>query len=135
MAFIWKDEWAIGNATIDAQHKQLFKAINDLLDACSSGQGRAKLEPTLQFLIDYTNKHFNDEEKIQQQCNYPDAPNHKKLHIAFKSTVQGLAQKLLTEGSSIAIVAKVNSDLGDWLVKHVQREDKKIADFIRNQDA
>jgi len=133
MAFIWKNEWVTGNATIDTQHKQLFKAINDLLDACSGGQGRVKLDSTIQFLIDYTNKHFSDEEKIQQQYNYPDAPNHKKLHNAFKSMVLGLAQKLRTEGPSIAIVAKVNSDLGDWLVKHVQREDKKIAEYIRNQ--
>ena len=64
MPYYWKDEWATGNANIDTQHKQLFKAINDLLEACSSGQGRVKLSATMQFLIDYTDKHFGDEEKM-----------------------------------------------------------------------
>lgn len=29
-----------GNALIDSEHRQLFKAVNDLLDACSQGKGR-----------------------------------------------------------------------------------------------
>ena len=28
-----------GNALIDSEHRQLFKAVNDLLDACSQGKG------------------------------------------------------------------------------------------------
>lgn len=41
-----------GNAIIDSEHRQLFNAINQLMDACSSGQGRAKIESTLRFLQD-----------------------------------------------------------------------------------
>ena len=29
-----------GNALIDSEHRQLFKAVNDLLDACSQGNGQ-----------------------------------------------------------------------------------------------
>ena len=28
-----------GNSLIDAEHKQLFDAINDLMDACAQGAG------------------------------------------------------------------------------------------------
>ena len=30
-----------GNATIDREHRELFDAVNKLMDACGSGQGRA----------------------------------------------------------------------------------------------
>ena len=38
-----------GNNLIDTEHKQLFAAINDLLDACSQGKGREKLAVTTSF--------------------------------------------------------------------------------------
>ena len=133
MAFVWSDDLATGNAAIDTQHKQLVKSVNDLMVAISSGQGRESINSTMKFLIDYTLKHFADEEKMQQQYNYPDYPNHKKLHEAFKVTVSGLAKQLETEGATVGVVAKVNSNMGGWLINHIQREDKKIAEHIRKQ--
>ena len=40
-----------GNATIDREHRELFDAVNKLMDACGSGKGRASLEPTMKFLL------------------------------------------------------------------------------------
>ena len=60
-----------GNALIDSEHRQLFKAVNDLLDACSQGKGRSQVESTLDFLVSYVAKHFGDEEKLQVQTSYP----------------------------------------------------------------
>ena len=130
MAFTWQDQYATGNKQIDEQHKQLFKAVNDLISACSSGQGRDKLDPTIKFLVDYTTKHFADEEKLQQQYQYPDYNNHKKLHENFKKTALELTKQLKEEGASTVLVGKVNSTIGNWLINHIQREDKKVADHI-----
>jgi hemerythrin len=132
MSYSWTDDLVTGNETIDAQHKNLFKAINDLIDACFSGQVKAKLDATIQFLIDYTVKHFGDEEKLQQQYNYPDYPNHRKLHEGFKATVSEIAERLKTEGATAALVSKVNSSIGAWLINHIKSEDKKVAAHIRS---
>ncbi|MDR2598643.1 MAG: bacteriohemerythrin, partial [Oscillospiraceae bacterium] len=94
MLYVWSDELATGNVMIDTQHKQLIKMVNDLMEACKSGHGRAKLSSTMQFLIDYTIKHFADEEKLQHQHSYPDFANHRKLHEAFKVTVLELDKEL-----------------------------------------
>ena len=42
-----------GNAIIDGEHRELFRAVNTLLDACGQGQGRAALDPTIKFLLNY----------------------------------------------------------------------------------
>ena len=68
-----------GNILIDQQHKQLIDAINNLLQACSTGKGRAEIAKTTKFLYDYTQKHFRDEERLQMQYRYPDYPNHKDI--------------------------------------------------------
>jgi len=130
MTFMWKEEYATGYAEIDSQHKQLFKAVNDLVSACKSGQGRNKLDSTIKFLVDYTVKHFADEEKLQQKYKYPDYLNHKKLHENFKKTVLELTKQLQEEGPTIALVGKVNSVIGNWLINHIQSEDKKVANHI-----
>ena len=60
-----------GNSLIDAEHKQLFDAINDLMDACAQGVGREKIMSTTQFLNSYVNKHFGDEEKLRSRASIP----------------------------------------------------------------
>ena len=42
-----------GNQLIDSEHRQLFDAINALLDACAQGAGRTKINETVQFLNSY----------------------------------------------------------------------------------
>lgn len=130
MAFIWTEDMVTGNSTIDNQHKQCFNYANDLLNACKSGQGHARLNSTMQFFVDYTNKHFVDEEKLQQQYHYPDYTNHKKLHDSFKITMDDLAKKVNSEGATPTISAKITSIIGDWLINHILNEDKKVAAHI-----
>jgi hemerythrin len=132
MAYTWTEELTTGVEIIDTQHKQLFKALNDLVEACFSGQVHAKLDSTAEFLVDYTAKHFADEEKLQEQCQYPGQAQHKKLHEAFKATVGELAAEIKAGKPSAALVRKVNSSLGNWLIHHIKEEDKKIAAHIRN---
>lgn len=48
-----------GNAIIDNEHSELFKAVNNIVDACSKGQGRKIMEPAIQFLLSYVELHFH----------------------------------------------------------------------------
>ena len=131
MAIEWTKDLETGNATIDSQHKQLIKAINDLMAACSSGKGRERLHETLDFLASYTAKHFGEEEKLQMGSKYPDYPNHKKLHEGFKSTVADLSRKLKAEGPTVALVGQVNANIGGWFVNHIKKEDTKVAAHLK----
>ncbi|MDR1959689.1 MAG: hemerythrin family protein [Planctomycetaceae bacterium] len=131
MAYTWSKELETGNSVIDSQHQQLIMAINDLLNACSSGKGRDLLNKTLDFLSFYTAKHFADEEKLQLTYNYPDYANHKKLHEGFKIFVNELAVKMKVEGPTTDLVRKVSFGVGDWLINHIKKEDTKVAVHIK----
>ncbi|MDR0935427.1 MAG: hemerythrin family protein [Oscillospiraceae bacterium] len=131
MAYTFTPDLVTGNNMIDSQHKELIKAIDDLLNACNGGKGRAQLEPTLKFLSDYTNKHFGDEEKLQQQYKYPDCVNHKKLHDGFKQSVRILGDELRKDGPTVPLVGKVNAQIGGWLITHIKREDVKVAAHVK----
>ena len=133
MAYQMTPDLMTGNNLIDSEHKQLFEAVNKLLDACSKGQGRIEIEKTTKFLYDYTVKHFADEERLQVQSKYPDYQNHKLAHEGFKKTVLELNKKLNEQGATIVLVGEVNNVIAGWLINHIKREDKKLAEYLRNK--
>jgi hemerythrin len=133
MAIVWDKNLETGNAMIDSQHKQLIKAIDDLMTACSQGKGRDLIASTLKFLSDYTAKHFGDEERLQQSTRYPDYLNHKKLHDGFKRTVAELGARLNKEGPTIGLMGQINTNVGDWLIRHIKKEDVKVAMHVNAQ--
>lgn len=133
MAYTFTKDLETGNTIIDSQHKQLIDAINNLLNACAQGKGRAEIEKTTKFLQDYTAKHFGDEEKLQIQYRYPDYQNHRKYHEGFKQVVREISGQLSKEGPTVALVGKVNTSIGGWLLNHIKKEDVKVAAHIRSQ--
>ncbi|MDD3393566.1 MAG: hemerythrin [Clostridia bacterium] len=133
MAFTWTKELETGNIQIDTEHKQLIKAINDLLEACSSGKGRNEVIRTVDFLSQYTKTHFAHEQVLQQKFHYPDYVNHKKYHEDFIKVVDGIAIRLKAEGATIQLVGEVNMQVGNWLINHIKREDVKVAKHILSQ--
>lgn len=126
----WDESWETGNQLIDSQHKEFIRRINNLLEACSLGKGRDEIFSAAQFLTEYTDKHFGDEEKLQKQYAYPDRVNHKKMHEGFKKTVKEINERLEKEGSSVALVGKINSDVAGWLINHIKKQDVKVAKHI-----
>lgn len=126
----WDESLETGNQLIDSQHKEFIRRINNLLEACSLGKGRDEIHSAAQFLTEYTDKHFADEEKLQKQYAYPDRVNHKKMHEGFKKTVKEINERLEKEGSSVALVGKINSDVAGWLINHIKKQDVKVAKHI-----
>ena len=47
-----------GNELIDTQHKELISRVNKLTVECSVGKEKPVAVQTLDFLMDYTEKHF-----------------------------------------------------------------------------
>jgi len=126
--FLWDDSYLIGNKQIDDQHHQLFDLINSLVQNCDDGKDKDKetIKKALDFLVDYTVRHFNDEEALQIECNFPEYEQHKQLHEDFKNTVTDLVGRYVNSGSYAVLNSDIKSIVIKWLVNHVLYEDKKI---------
>jgi hemerythrin-like metal-binding protein len=130
--YVWDTTFATGNETIDSQHRTLFDALNQLLAAMQKEEAGAELKKALDFLSDYTIKHFFEEEQIQIQAGYPDHPNHHQLHENFKETVQELGHELIMKGASDKLIADVQKKIGNWLVFHIKGQDIKLGAYLRD---
>ncbi len=131
MKYSLTEDMRTGYYTIDLQHNELFTAINDLLEACTTGKGRQSVAKTSQFLTSYVDKHFAEEEALQLKTNYPQYIAHKKFHDSYKSKLKEDLKILDREGVSIASLAIVNSSMVS-LISHIKMEDKKLAKHIQS---
>ena len=123
-----------GNDLIDSEHRMLFSAINDLMDACSSGQGRSKIGETADFLADYVDKHFADEEDLQRKNHYPHYQAHHNFHVNYKQKIRELANEIRTDGPSVKNLGEINTQ-ASVLINHIRHEDKRLAEFIKQGNA
>ena len=128
----WSNKFELDNEEVDSQHRRLFELLSELVASCMDGTDTVKLKATLDFLIEYTVRHFHDEERLQIRYNFPDYNRHRQLHETFKGTVAGLVNKFDINGSSAELSNDVNKIIVQWLVKHIQQEDMKIGTHIRN---
>ena len=133
MAVAWTEELAIGVEQIDEQHKEIFRRVNALLEACKSGKGKEAVGETVKFLENYVVEHFAAEENIQLHYSYPDYKLHKAMHEAFIADVQGLKKMLDEQGATLTAVLRTNQLVVDWLVKHIKKADKDLGEHVRRQ--
>ena len=110
-----------GNDMIDSQHKELIDRINQLLE---------RAVKMLDYLLDYTVFHFEAEEKLQEEIQYPGIQEHKAKHAEFKQAVKELQEMLEEEeGPTDAFVAQVQKNVVDWLYDHIKGFDRSVAEY------
>ena len=119
-----------GNEMIDGQHKELIDRINKLLDSCEIGNDKLAAIKMLDYLADYTDFHFGEEEKLQEAIEYPGIVQHKKEHEKLRRVVEELHEMLEEqEGPTNAFVAQVNENVIDWLYNHIKGFDRSVAEY------
>ena len=130
MKYELTDDLLTGNALIDSEHRELFAAVNNLMDACTQGKGRDQIQKTVQFLGDYVAKHFRDEEGLQTKSNYPGYPAHKQFHDGYRRKLAETTQVLTREGPSVKALGDLKGVVA-ILVSHIRTEDKRLARHIK----
>ena len=127
--FEWNSAFSVKVRKFDDQHKKLIDLINQLHDAMKAGEGDNVLGSVLRSLVDYTATHFDEEIKMMQANGYPDLAKHKAEHDKFVSQVLDIQKKFASAGNALLTLSTL-SFLKDWLVKHIQGEDKKYGPFL-----
>ena len=135
MQIEWRDDLLTGVEEIDRQHKELFAHFNALLAACNQGKGRTEIDRLLGFLRNYVAIHFAAEEEIQVASGFPDYGLHRAAHRRFTADLDRLVSQLQSEGPSLPLVIETNQMLVAWLIQHICKMDKALAEFLRTRAA
>jgi hemerythrin len=124
-----------GNDTIDTQHRELIERISKFVQSCEDGQGRIQAIKMLDYMSDYTDFHFGEEEKLQESVGYPELKEHKAKHAEFKQALEELREFLEeSEGPTESFVERVQINVVDWLFRHIKGFDRSVAEYIHMRE-
>ncbi|BAL23574.1 bacteriohemerythrin [Azoarcus sp. KH32C] len=124
----WNGALATGHNDIDAQHRKLIELANRLNEMMQRGEDRGGVGAVLDELIRYTAFHFEFEETMMKQANYPDLFRHQQEH---KQLVADVVARKTQFDRGEALSSELLSFLRDWLVNHIMKTDKALARHLR----
>ena len=132
MPFIeWSsDKFSVGIDEIDEQHKKWIELINKLHNSLIAHDSSMSQEQAIKEMMDYTRFHFNHEEKIMRDVQYPGYEKHKTEHELFILKIEKLEQDI-SKGSFV-LKTRIMSILKHWLEEHICAADKDYGAFISN---
>ena len=135
MNITFDDNLITGNTTIDSQHQELINRTRQSVAACESGDSKIKAIKMLDYLDEYTNFHFQEEEELQKKVSYPELSVHHAKHEEFKTSIQELYDYLNeNEGPDDQFIEQVKRNVVDWLFQHIKTFDRSVAEYIHLHD-
>jgi hemerythrin len=128
MTFIsWNDTYNTDTEKIDEQHRKLVDIINELYDAKETGKAQEALDGILSRLMDYTKYHFDFEEALLDELDYPELVEHKAKHQELIDQIGMILKSHLDNKRHVDTALLMF--LKHWLVKHIMNEDMKALSF------
>lgn len=123
----WTDSLAVGNAVIDAEHKETV----DHLAALAAAD-----ETTFPALFAAFARHLRDhlahEEALMRQYGFPPYPIHKREHDRVRLELEGLEERLAAGDLTQARVYACEV-VPEWFIRHKNTMDAATAAWIRSQ--
>ncbi|MGM0501187.1 MAG: bacteriohemerythrin [Bacillota bacterium] len=139
MTVNWSEDLKIGIEIIDQQHRAFFEQRDKFMKQCTkilaeqgdTSQTREEIDELFYFLTDYFTTHFNDEEKLQQEHDYPYYEQHRKQHQDFIARVKKLKYEFLNnEEVDRELLEELKEQISNWFVNHISKKDTELKEYI-----
>ncbi len=130
---VWREGTESGNATIDAQHRALFAAANELLSALVEGRNKELCSLLLEALRTGIETHLRDEEVILRAAGYPATDAHARGHDALLARMAEIAAEYARDELSISDAFSFLAY--DVIVQHLFLEDAKFFQHLAGTPA
>ena len=120
----WKDEFSLGNAAIDKDHRQLIEQINQLYDQFAMPMDASAIESLLVELQADISAHFALEELLMEQAKYAEFEAHRQDHDNLLDQINDLIFQFEEDPEKGRRLLK--STLSDWFSTHFTTFDARL---------
>ncbi len=114
-------------ALMSTEHQQLSENIARIKSAMAS-RDLSVIRRELMHLQTSEQFHFQHEEKMMENCNYPDIVSHKATHNAMLETLNNINKTIIIEN-----LHNISDDLGKYLetsLRQIAENDNDFRDFL-----
>lgn len=132
--FQWSEEYAIGHAAIDNQHRKIVDIINLLHSVLQDGaKSKAGAGEVFDQLAHYVMTHFAYEEQLIADAGYPIEKiiEHRRQHDRLLNGVREVSLAYQT-GDTEALAELLPYLYGAWLIDHICYSDKDYATYLQD---
>lgn len=126
MAFFeWnQSRFSVGVDSMDGQHQILIRIINQIYDASKKSPQQPQPNQALfKELIEFTVKHFGEEENVMKNIGYPDLDAHQVIHKNLVKKVLRFKSDFDKNDSQFS--EQFLNFLKMWLISHIEGIDKR----------
>jgi hemerythrin-like metal-binding protein len=130
---MWREGAESGNATIDAQHKGLFAAANEVLSAIVEGRSKEACTALLEELGKSIETHLRDEEVILRAAGYRATDEHARGHDGLLERAAAMAAEYARDELSVHDAFSFLAY--DVIVRHMFVEDVRFFEHLAGTSA
>jgi diguanylate cyclase (GGDEF)-like protein/hemerythrin-like metal-binding protein/PAS domain S-box-containing protein len=122
------DTLKVGFSEIDNQHQQLADLLNQLNANLVNSTPQTTVLQQLNAIVAYVGFHFDTEDRLMVQSNYPDTEYHRQAHEHLLLEMKHLKNRF-SQGGELSVL----QSLKDWFVRHINTADKALGQFLSSQ--
>ena len=122
----WKDEYSVGVAEIDDQHKGIIDQFTVINAAIDHREGWSDVFFKLEKLREHVRFHFALEESLMRMHGYSKQAEHVNQHKHFLDKLDQLQMTTLSRQVTMNTI----DYLGNWYSEHMQTQDREFVRYI-----
>jgi hemerythrin len=132
---IWNAQFETGSSRLDQQHRTLINNLNHLEDMLmTTNPTRAECEfliHLVEFLENYADTHFNEEEGCMERYRCPAHQKNKEAHEQFRAFFKQFKLRYQAKGFRREILLELHKTLSQWIEEHILRVDTQLRACIK----
>ncbi len=127
----WKEIYETGIVAFDNEHRTLVAEVNRLYEAIRDKRGDEVLGEILVMLESYTVDHFQHEEKLMAEYQFPGLEEHQRVHQELIDALQEIKARAASGTEELA--QELLKFLRVWVLEHIIEVDKKYGSFLESR--
>lgn len=120
----WKDEFSVGVASVDHEHRELIALINELHRDAEAGCSHDEVVASLGEIFAQISAHFALEEKFMRDSCYPAYAAHKADHESLLDQLRDIMDRVEDDGRYDK--DRLSRELGSWFTEHFRTHDARL---------
>lgn len=116
----WQREYELGDASMDAAHREFVQTLSFLLTASD-----AELPGALALFREHAEQHFGQEDALMGQGDYASAQCHLDEHRAVLTSISEVQERL--SAGDCAVARRLGRELARWFPEHTIAMDAGLA--------
>ncbi len=122
--FKWESSYSVGDKVLDEQHRKIFNLGNEI-----SNLDNTNIKKTIMSLFKHTRGHFDHEEKLMQEVEFPGFEEHRELHNDLIEKLGSIELKSPNNNHCNSYILR--KLVYDWIIDHIMHQDKIFFNYYK----